>query len=117
MSDFIVRLTGFCLRFYSLAQHVTYVHQYNVQPPSHFTPLDMKLMRFVIGLSHLKLLLLSAIVAGVKLSICFSVYPVFDWNVSGPMLLLLGFSPKVLHNFYATLGYGFFMKTLGFPIK
>ena len=29
-----------------LAQHVTYVHQHSVQPPSQFEPLDMKLMRF-----------------------------------------------------------------------
>lgn len=28
-----------------LAQHITYVHQHNIQPPTHFTPLDMKLMR------------------------------------------------------------------------
>ena len=28
-----------------LAQHITYVHQHSVQPPSHFNPLDMKLMR------------------------------------------------------------------------
>ena len=28
-----------------LAQHVTYVHQHSVQPPSQFEPLDMKLMR------------------------------------------------------------------------
>lgn len=37
-----------------LAQHVTYVHQYNVQPPSHFTPLDMKLMRRYIALCRRK---------------------------------------------------------------
>lgn len=30
-----------------LAQHVTYVHQHSVQPPSQFEPLDMKLMRWV----------------------------------------------------------------------
>ena len=30
-----------------LAQHILYVHQHNVQPPSQFTPLDMKLMRWV----------------------------------------------------------------------
>jgi len=30
----------------SLAQHIAYVHQHNVQPPAHFTPLDMKLMRY-----------------------------------------------------------------------
>ena len=28
-----------------LAQHVTYVHQHSVQPPSQFEPLDMRLMR------------------------------------------------------------------------
>ncbi|NXN97575.1 MCM7 factor, partial [Rhinopomastus cyanomelas] len=28
-----------------LAQHITYVHQFNQQPPSAFQPLDMKLMR------------------------------------------------------------------------
>ena len=28
-----------------LAQHITYVHQHNVQPPMQFVPLDMKLMR------------------------------------------------------------------------
>lgn len=28
-----------------LAQHVTYVHQHSVQPPTQFEPLDMKLMR------------------------------------------------------------------------
>ncbi|KAK2171405.1 hypothetical protein NP493_1071g00032 [Ridgeia piscesae] len=28
-----------------LAQHITYVHQHNVQPASQFTPLDMRLMR------------------------------------------------------------------------
>ena len=28
-----------------LAQHVTYVHQHSVQPPTQFDPLDMKLMR------------------------------------------------------------------------
>jgi DNA replication licensing factor MCM7 len=33
-----------------LAQHITYVHQHNVQPPSQFTPLDMKLMRRYIAL-------------------------------------------------------------------
>ena len=30
-----------------LAQHVTYVHQHSVQPPTQFEPLDMKLMRCV----------------------------------------------------------------------
>ena len=30
-----------------LAQHVTYVHQHSVQPPTTFEPLDMKLMRCV----------------------------------------------------------------------
>lgn len=29
-----------------LAQHITYVHQHSHQPPSHFTPIDMKLMRW-----------------------------------------------------------------------
>lgn len=29
-----------------LAQHITYVHQHNIQPPTQFTPLDMKLMRY-----------------------------------------------------------------------
>ena len=33
--------------FYRLAQHVTYVHQHEVQPPSQFEPLDTKLMRCV----------------------------------------------------------------------
>ena len=33
--------------FYRLAQHVTYVHQHEVQPPSQFEPLDVKLMRCV----------------------------------------------------------------------
>lgn len=28
-----------------LAQHITYVHQHCRQPPTHFTPIDMKLMR------------------------------------------------------------------------
>ncbi len=28
-----------------LAQHVTYVHQHSVQPPTQTEPLDMKLMR------------------------------------------------------------------------
>lgn len=37
-----------------LAQHITYVHQYNVQPPSHFKPLDMKLMRRYIALCKRK---------------------------------------------------------------
>lgn len=30
-----------------LAQHITYVHQHCRQPPTHFTPIDMKLMRCV----------------------------------------------------------------------
>uniref|UniRef100_A0AAR2L4T2 DNA replication licensing factor MCM7 n=1 Tax=Pygocentrus nattereri TaxID=42514 RepID=A0AAR2L4T2_PYGNA len=30
-----------------LAQHITYVHQHSKQPPTHFTPIDMKLMRYV----------------------------------------------------------------------
>merc|ERR1712150_306197 len=37
-----------------LAQHITYVHQHNVQPPSQFTPLDMKLMRRYIALCKTK---------------------------------------------------------------
>lgn len=37
-----------------LAQHITYVHQHNVQPPAHFTPLDMKLMRRYIALCKKK---------------------------------------------------------------
>lgn len=28
-----------------LAQHITYVHQHCKQPPTHFTPIHMKLMR------------------------------------------------------------------------
>ena len=32
---------------YRLAQHVTYVHQHERQPPSQFDPLDIKLMRCV----------------------------------------------------------------------
>jgi DNA replication licensing factor MCM7 len=32
-----------------LAQHITYVHQHNIQPPTQFTPLDMKLMRYVLA--------------------------------------------------------------------
>lgn len=28
-----------------LAQHITYVHQHCRQPPTHFNPIDMKLMR------------------------------------------------------------------------
>lgn len=30
---------------FRLAQHITYVHQHNIQPPTQFRPLDMKLMR------------------------------------------------------------------------
>lgn len=30
-----------------LAQHITYVHQHNIQPPAQFTPLEMKLMRYI----------------------------------------------------------------------
>lgn len=30
-----------------LAQHITYVHQHLRQPPTHFEPIDMKLMRCV----------------------------------------------------------------------
>jgi DNA replication licensing factor MCM7 len=37
-----------------LAQHITYVHQHNVQPPTNFTPLDMKLMRRYIALCKTK---------------------------------------------------------------
>uniref|UniRef100_A0A8C7W6Z5 DNA replication licensing factor MCM7 n=1 Tax=Oncorhynchus mykiss TaxID=8022 RepID=A0A8C7W6Z5_ONCMY len=33
-----------------LAQHITYVHQHCRQPPTHFTPIDMKLMRRYISL-------------------------------------------------------------------
>jgi DNA replication licensing factor MCM7 len=33
-----------------LAQHITYVHKNNCQPPSEYTPLDMKLMRRYIAL-------------------------------------------------------------------
>ena len=40
-----VKLVLSSLWLSSLAQHITYVHQHNVQPPAHFTPLDMKLMR------------------------------------------------------------------------
>ena len=37
-----------------LAQHITYVHQHNVQPPMQFKPLDMKLMRRYIALCKQK---------------------------------------------------------------
>jgi DNA replication licensing factor MCM7 len=37
-----------------LAQHITYVHQHQVQPPTNFTPLDMKLMRRYIALCKTK---------------------------------------------------------------
>lgn len=37
-----------------LAQHITYVHQHNTQPPTHFVPLDMKLMRRYIALCQTK---------------------------------------------------------------
>ncbi|XP_033759982.1 DNA replication licensing factor mcm7-like [Pecten maximus] len=37
-----------------LAQHITYVHQHNIQPPTTFTPLDMKLMRRYIALCKKK---------------------------------------------------------------
>ncbi|XP_064409097.1 DNA replication licensing factor MCM7 isoform X2 [Latimeria chalumnae] len=37
-----------------LAQHITYVHQHSKQPPSHFAPLDMKLMRRYISLCKRK---------------------------------------------------------------
>ena len=35
-----------CLSSHRLAQHVTYVHQHSVQPPTSSEPLDMKLMRW-----------------------------------------------------------------------
>ena len=38
-----------------LAQHITYVHQHNVQPPTNFEPLDMKLMRRYIALCKTKM--------------------------------------------------------------
>jgi DNA replication licensing factor MCM7 len=37
-----------------LAQHITYVHQHNIQPPMQFQPLDMKLMRRYIALCKKK---------------------------------------------------------------
>lgn len=37
-----------------LAQHITYVHQHNIQPPTTFEPLDMKLMRRYIALCKTK---------------------------------------------------------------
>jgi len=37
-----------------LAQHITYVHQHNTQPPTNTTPLDMKLMRRYIALCKSK---------------------------------------------------------------
>lgn len=37
-----------------LAQHITYVHQHNSQPPTQFTPLDMKLMRRYLALCKTK---------------------------------------------------------------
>ncbi|XP_014667291.1 PREDICTED: DNA replication licensing factor mcm7-like isoform X2 [Priapulus caudatus] len=37
-----------------LAQHITYVHQFGVQPPTQFEPLDMKLMRRYIALCKKK---------------------------------------------------------------
>ncbi|RNA27725.1 DNA replication licensing factor mcm7 [Brachionus plicatilis] len=37
-----------------LAQHITYVHQHNIQPPTSFTPLDMRLMRRYIALCKTK---------------------------------------------------------------
>uniref|UniRef100_A0A0L8GNE7 DNA helicase n=1 Tax=Octopus bimaculoides TaxID=37653 RepID=A0A0L8GNE7_OCTBM len=37
-----------------LAQHITYVHQHNTQPPAQFNPLDMKLMRRYIALCQSK---------------------------------------------------------------
>ncbi|CAH1782437.1 unnamed protein product [Owenia fusiformis] len=38
-----------------LAQHITYVHQHNVQPPMQFDPIDMKLMRRYIALCKKKM--------------------------------------------------------------
>ena len=37
-----------------LAQHITYVHQHNVQPPTQFTPIDMRLMRRYVALCQKK---------------------------------------------------------------
>lgn len=37
-----------------LAQHITYVHQHCRQPPTHFTPIDMKLMRRYIAVCKKK---------------------------------------------------------------
>jgi DNA replication licensing factor MCM7 len=37
-----------------LAQHITYVHQHQIQPPTNFQPLDMKLMRRYIALCKTK---------------------------------------------------------------
>lgn len=37
-----------------LAQHITYVHQHNVQPPREFEPIDMKLMRRYVALCKKK---------------------------------------------------------------
>jgi len=37
-----------------LAQHITYVHQHCRQPPTHFTPIDMKVMRRYISLCKKK---------------------------------------------------------------
>ncbi|RXG67486.1 DNA replication licensing factor mcm7 [Armadillidium vulgare] len=37
-----------------LAQHITYVHQHNIQPPLQFQPMDMKIMRRYIALAHKK---------------------------------------------------------------
>jgi len=34
--------------FYRLAQHITYVHQNSVHPPSQYQPLEMNLMRYTI---------------------------------------------------------------------
>jgi DNA replicative helicase MCM subunit Mcm2 (Cdc46/Mcm family) len=39
---------------FRLAQHITYVHQNSVQPPSHFEPLDMKVMSQYIALCKTK---------------------------------------------------------------
>ncbi|XP_077867906.1 DNA replication licensing factor mcm7-like, partial [Saccoglossus kowalevskii] len=38
-----------------LAQHITFVHQHSVQPPSQFKPLDMNLMRRYIALCKTKI--------------------------------------------------------------
>ena len=40
---------------FRLAQHITYVHQHNVQPPTQFTPIDMRLMRRYVALCKRKM--------------------------------------------------------------